>query len=61
MSEWTDYVTKFYNEKKLQNKDYSFKQALKDASKERKKQQSQPKKEGKKVIKKNKSEKAKKK
>ena len=61
MSEWTDYVTKFYNEKKEQNKDYSFKQALKDASKERKKQQSRPIKGGKKVPKKNKSEKAKKK
>ena len=32
MSAWTDFVTKFYNEKKLQNKDYKFKAALKDAA-----------------------------
>lgn len=57
MSAWTEYVTKFYNEKKEQDKNYSFKQALKDASNERKKQQEQPKKAVKKT-KKNKSEKS---
>lgn len=60
MSEWTEYVTKFYNEKKEQDKNYSFKQALKDASKERKKQKEEPKKAVKtiKKTKKNKSEKS---
>lgn len=57
MSAWTEYVTKFYNDKKEQDKNYSFKQALKDASKERKKQQEEPKKVVKKT-KKNKSEKS---
>ena len=33
MSEWTDFVTKLYHEKKLQNKDYKFKDALKDGAK----------------------------
>lgn len=37
MSAWTDYVTKFYNEKKKTNPEYKFKNALVDASKERKK------------------------
>lgn len=37
MSAWTDYVTKFYNEKKKSNPDYKFKNALVDASKARKK------------------------
>ena len=34
MSKWTQFATKFYNDKKKQNKDYKFSQALKDASKE---------------------------
>ena len=33
MIAWTDFVTKFYHEKKLQNKDYKFKDALKDGAK----------------------------
>ena len=38
MSAWTDFVTKFYHEKKEQNKDYKFKDALKDGAKEYKKE-----------------------
>ena len=38
MSAWTDFVTKFYHEKKLQNKDYKFKDALKDGAKVYKKE-----------------------
>uniref|UniRef100_A0A6C0IJN7 Uncharacterized protein n=1 Tax=viral metagenome TaxID=1070528 RepID=A0A6C0IJN7_9ZZZZ len=37
MSAWTDFVTKFYHEKKEKNKDYQFKDALKDGAKEYKK------------------------
>ena len=32
MSAWTDFVTKFYHEKKEKNKDYQFKDALKDGA-----------------------------
>tara|TARA_B100001758_G_scaffold244536_2_gene256037 strand:+ start:54 stop:284 length:231 start_codon:yes stop_codon:yes gene_type:complete len=32
-SEWTRFVTSLYNEKKKQNANYMFKQALKDAGK----------------------------
>ena len=38
MSAWTDFVTKFYNEKKQQNKNYMFKDALKDGAKVYKKE-----------------------
>jgi|TARA_Y100000389_G_C17431262_1_gene502792 hypothetical protein len=38
MSAWTDFVTKFYHEKKEQNKDYKFKDALKDGAKVYKKE-----------------------
>ena len=34
MSKWTDFVTKFYNEKKRSNQTYKFKDALVDAAKE---------------------------
>jgi hypothetical protein len=34
MSKWTEFATKFYNDKKKNNKDYKFSQALKEASKE---------------------------
>lgn len=37
MSAWTEYVTKYYNDKKKTNPNYEFKNALVDASKERKK------------------------
>jgi len=30
---WTDHVTKFFNENKLKNPEYTFKQALKEAGK----------------------------
>lgn len=33
MTAWTDHVTKFFNENKLKNPEYTFKQALKDAGK----------------------------
>ena len=32
-SAWTDHVTKFFREKKIQNPAYTFKQALKEAGK----------------------------
>ncbi len=38
MSAWTDFVTKFYNEKKQQNKNYMFKDALKEGAKVYKKE-----------------------
>ena len=37
MSKWTNFVTKFYNEKKRSNQTYKFKDALVDAAKEYKK------------------------
>jgi hypothetical protein len=37
MSAWTDYVTKYFNERRKTQPDYKFKDALKDASVERKK------------------------
>jgi hypothetical protein len=37
MSQWTDYVTKFYKEQKAGNPKYMFKHALKDAAKTYKK------------------------
>ena len=38
MSNWTKYVTKYYNDKKKKNGGYQFKDALKDAAKTYKKQ-----------------------
>jgi hypothetical protein len=33
MTAWTDHVTKFFNENRLKNPEYTFKQALKEAGK----------------------------
>lgn len=33
MSNWTTFLTKFYNDKKKTNPDYQFKHAMKDAAK----------------------------
>ncbi len=33
MTAWTDHVTKFFNESRLKNPEYTFKQALKEAGK----------------------------
>ena len=37
MSKWTEFLTKYYNEKKKSNPDYKLKDAMKDAAKEYKK------------------------
>jgi hypothetical protein len=44
MSEWTTFVTDLYKKKHATNKNYTFKKALKDASKEYKKPKSNTKK-----------------
>ena len=57
MSAWTDFVTKFYHEQKCKNKDYQFKDALKDGAKEYKKENAKKEKANKKGADKDKKKK----